>query len=237
LIAIMLRDMRWRILIVALLSVLLYFLEPAFHQHGPTEPGLDAELGPLGVSAALAYLAGLSMIVLLTGFVASDVSEGYSAIHFSHPTSPLAYYGLRWLLALTVTLGATVLFLLLGQVIAWGEVRGGGAGILLGLLAALVYGGLMAFFSTLLRSGDGWVVFILFLPTPVPQILTWIEALLPEFLYQIVLFFLPPQNALQEVYRGLLLGDIAWPAVAFAGGYGMFWLVLAALLLRTRERF
>jgi hypothetical protein len=237
LISIMLRDMRWRILIVALLSVLLYFLEPAFHQHGPTEPGFDAELGPLGVSAALAYLAGLSMIVLLTGFIASDVREGYSAIQFSHPTSPLAYYGLRWLLALTVTLGATVIFLLLGQVIAWGEVRGGGAGILLGLLAALVYGGLMAFFSTLLRSGDGWVVFILFLPTPVPQILTWIEALLPESLYQIVLFLLPPQNALQEVYRGLLLGDIAWPAVAFAGGYGMFWLVLAALLLRTRERF
>jgi hypothetical protein len=237
LISIMLRDMRWRILIVALLSVLLYFLEPAFHQHGPTEPGFDAELGPLGVSAALAYLAALSMIVLLTGFVASDVREGYSAIQFSHPTSPLAYYGLRWLLALTVTLGATVIFLLLGQVIAWGEVRGGGAGILLGLLAALVYGGLMAFFSTLLRSGDGWVVFILFLPTPVPQILTWIEALLPESLYEIVLFFLPPQNALQEVYRGLLLGDVAWPAVAFAGGYGMFWLVLAALLLRTRERF
>ena len=236
-ISIMLRDMRWRILIVALLSVLLYFLEPAFHQHGPTEPGFDAELGPLGVSAALAYLAALSMIVLLTGFIASDVREGYSAIQFSHPTSPLAYYGLRWLLALTVTLGATVIFLLLGQVIAWGEVRGGGAGILLGLLAALVYGGLMAFFSTLLRSGDGWVVFILFLPTPVPQILTWIEALLPESLYQIVLFLLPPQNALQEVYRGLLLGDIAWPAVAFAGGYGMFWLVLAALLLRTRERF
>ena len=236
-ISIMLRDMRWRMLIVSLLSVFLYFLEPAFHQHGPTEPGFDAELGPLGVSAALAYLAGLSMIVLLTGFVASDVREGYTAIHFSHPTSPLAYYGLRWLLALTVALGATVMFLLLGQVIAWGEVRGGGAGILLGLLAALIYGGLMAFFSTLLRSGDGWVVFILFLPTPVPQILTWIEALLPESLYQIVLFLLPPQNALQEVYRGLLLGDIAWPAVAFAGGYGMFWLVLAALLLRTRERF
>lgn len=233
----MLRDMGGRILVVGLLSVLLYFLEPAFHQHGPAEAQLAIDMGPLGVSAALAYLAALSMIVLLAGFVSRDFREGYTAIHFSHPTSPLAFYGLRWTLALAVALGAAIAFLLLGQVVAWGEIRGGGAGILLALLAALVYGGLMAFFSTLLRNGDGWVVFLLFLPTPVPQILIWLEASLPGWLYQITLFLLPPQSALQEVYRSLLLDSIAWPAVAFATGYGLFWLILAVALLRARQRF
>lgn len=235
-IEVMLRDMRARIALVGLLGILLYFLEPAFHQHDVVDPQFAGDLGPAGVSATLAYLAGLSMILLLAGFVSRDFREGFAAIHFSHPTSALAYFGLRWVLGLAVALMAALLFLLLGQLVAWGEVRGGGSGLLLALLSALVYGGLMAFFSTLLPSGDGWAVFVLFLPTPLPQILVWLEAALPAALYSVLLFLLPPQHALQEVYRGLLLGTLPWPAAAFAAGYGLFWLALAALLLRFRHR-
>ena len=236
-IAVMLGDMRWRVALVGLLAVLLYFLEPAFHQHGPVDPQLAGDAGPAGISASLAYLSALAMILLLAGFVSGDRREGYAAILFSHPTAPLAYYGLRWLLALAVTIAAAALFLLVGQVVAWGEIRGGGAGLLLALLAAIVYGGLMAFFSTLLRGGEGWLVFLLFLPTPLPAILTWLQTALPGAVYSILLFLLPPQHALQEVYRGLILGMVAWPAVVYALGYGLFWLIGAAIVLRLRPRY
>lgn len=236
-IEVMLRDLRPRILLVALLCLLLYFLEPAFHQHGAVDPQFAGDAGPLGVSATLAYLSALAMILLLAGFVSTDFREGYASIHFSHPTSPLAFYGLRWTLALGLTLTAALLFLVAGQLLAWGEVRGGGSGLLLALLAALVYGGLMAFFSTVLRGGEGWVVFALFLPTPLPPILTWLENTLPPLLHAVVLFLLPPQHALQEVYRGIILGMVNWPAAAYAAGYGLFWLALAAMLLRLRPRY
>lgn len=235
-IEVMLRDLRWRLVFVALVAVLLYFLEPAFHLHDTVDAQFSGDAGPLGVSATLAYLCALSMILLLAGFISSDFREGYAAIHFSHPTSPLGFYGLRWGLALGVTLTAALVFLLVGQLIAWGEVRGGWSGLLLALLAALVYGGLMAFFSALLRGGEGWIVFVLFLPTPLPPILTWLENTLPPALHTLVLFLLPPQHALQEVYRGILLGASAWPAVAYAAGYGLFWLILAAVVLRLRQR-
>lgn len=236
-IPIMLRDMRPRLLWLLLLAVGLYFLEPAFHQHGPVDPGMESQLQPVGVSATLAYLSALGMILLLSGFISTDVREGYTAIHFSHPTSPLAYYGLRWALALSVTLAAALVFLVIGQFVAWGEFRGGVAGLLLALLAALVYGGLIAFFSALLTSGEGWLVFILFLPTPVPAILDWLQAALPSGGYSLLLFVLPPQHALQEVYRGLVLGSLEWAPVLYAAGYGLVWLVLAGVLLQVRKRF
>ena len=108
--------------------------------------------------------------------------------------------------------------------------------MLLAALAVVVYGGLIAFFSTLLRVGDGWVVLLLFLPTPLPAILTWLERIVPAPLDGLVLFLLPPQHALQEVYRGLILGFVAWPPVLFGLGYGIFWLTLAAAVLRLRPR-
>lgn len=236
-IAVMLRDMRPRMFWLLLVAVGLYFLEPAFHQHSPVDPGLEAQLQPVGISATLAYFSALGMILLLSGFISTDAREGYTAIHFSHPTSPLAYYGLRWSLAFGVTLMSALLFLVIGQFLGWGEFRGGVHGMLLALLAALVYGGLIAFFSALLRSAEGWLVFLLFLPTPVPAILDWLQAALPPGAYSLLMFVLPPQHALQEVYRGLVLGSIEWAPVLYAAGYGLVWLVLAGMLLQVRKRF
>lgn len=235
-IAILLRDLRGRLVLLLALMALLYFLEPAFHQHGPVEdPEAAASLSALGISATLAYLAGLSMIVLLAGFVSTDRREGYTRIFFAHPTSPLALYGLRWGLALLLTVAAAALFLLVGQWVAWGEVRGGWGGLLLAALAALIYGGLMAFLSALLPRGDAWVAFVLFLPTFFPQLLTLLQMTTAPGFHRALLFVLPPQTALQEVYQGLLLGTPAWGAAAFAVGYGMVWLGAAVLLLRLRE--
>lgn len=231
-IAVMLRDLRVRLGLLFLVCCGLYLLEPAFHQHGPIDPQFAGDAGPSGISATLAYLSALSMILLLAGFISADRREGYAALHFSHPVTPLAYYGLRWMVGLGATLVAATAFLVVGQALAWGEWRGGGGGMLLALLAALIYGGLIAFFSALLRGGDGWIVLILFLPTPFPAILDGLRAVLPTPLYSLVSFLLPPQHALQEVYRGLILDAPAWGAAAFAAGYGLFWLLLAGLLLR-----
>lgn len=235
-IPILLRDLRWRLLFVALIAVLFYFLEPAYHQHGEAvDPQTAASLGPVGISASLAYLAGLAMIVLLAGFVSSDRREGYTRIFFSHTTSPLAFYGTRWALALVLALLAAAAFLLFGQLFAWGELRGGASGLLLALLTALIYGGLMAFFSTALPRGDAWVGFLLFVPTFFPNLLQLLATTVPAPVHRALLFLLPPQTALQEVYQSLIFGEVAWAPILFAVGYAAVWLAGAVALLRLRE--
>ncbi|MBW3628285.1 MAG: hypothetical protein KY464_03210 [Gemmatimonadetes bacterium] len=234
-IGILLRDLRWRVLLVFLVALVLYFLEPAFHQHDVADPEFAEELGPIGVSATLAYLAGLAMIVLLAGFVSSDRREGYAQMYFSQPTSPLAFYALRWVLAFAIAIIAAVAFLIVGQFVAWGGARGGGSGLLLPLLTASVYGGIMAFLSVALPRGDAWVAFILFLPTFFPQVLDLLQTTMPPGAYRLLLFALPPQTALQDVYQGLLLHDLAWGSVVFVLGYSAAWLIAATLMLRFRE--
>jgi hypothetical protein len=235
-IRILLHDLRWRLLLLALIATGFYFLEPAFHQHGtPPDPQLAASLSPVGISASLAYLAGLAMILLLAGFVSTDRREGYTRLFFSQPTSPVALYAVRWGLAVLIALLAAALFLVVGQLIAWGELRGGGSGLLLALLAALVYGSLMAFFSTALPRGDAWIVFLLFIPTFFPQLLTLLQSTLPAPAHRTLLFLLPPQTALQEIFQSLILGGIAWPPILFVLGYAAVWLTAAVALLKLRE--
>lgn len=233
-----LRGMAPRLLLVALAAGMFYLLEPAFHRHetGPVAPGVAAELGPLGLAATLANLAGLATVILLAGFVSTDRRRGYYRLFLSHPVHPLVLYGAKWLLALALALAAAAVFLAVGQWAAWGEWRGGAAGLGLALLSALVYGGLMAFLSTALPRGDAWVAILLFVFT-----WAWLNALalgaepFAAPVRQAVSLLLPPQTALQDVYEALLRERAAWGAAAFAAGYGVFWLGAAALLLRVRE--
>lgn len=235
-ISVVLRDWRWRLALLLLVLWLMYLLEPAFHQH---EAELDPEqargLSAIGISATLSYFAGLSMILLLGGFISSDRREGYTRIFFSYPTSPLALYALRWLLALLLALAGATIFLVGGQLVAWGEFRGGWSGLLLALLSALVYGGLVAFLSAALSRGDAWVALFLFLPTFVPQVFDLGLSRLPVGLRQLLLFVLPPHSALQMVWQQLLDGTVAWSGALYAAGYGVVWLILGALVLRLRE--
>lgn len=235
-ISIVLRDWGWRLGLLVGILWIMYLLEPAFHQHGAElDPEQARGLSPVGISATLSYFAGLAMIVLLAGFISTDRREGYSRLFFSHPTAPLALYGLRWALALLLAVGGAALFLVVGQWIAWGEFRGGWSGLLLALASALAYGGLMAFLSAALTRGDGWIAFLLFLPTFVPQVLDLGLAALPPALRQLILFILPPQSALQVVWQGLLEGSVAWSGFFFAVGYGAVWMILGVLVLRLRE--
>jgi hypothetical protein len=235
-IPVMLRGMAPRLVLVGLAGLMFYLLEPSFHQHGPVPADMQADLGPHGLAASLSNLAGLSMLVLLGGFISTDRRRGYYRLFFAHPVSPLAFYGLRWAIALGLALLAALIFLVGGQLAAWGELRGGWSGLGLALLSAVVYGGVIAFLSALLPRGDAWVAVVLFLFN-----YFWLYALsmgIEPFaapIRQVITFLLPPQTALQDVYQGLVSGQAEWGAAAFSAGYGLFWLVAAGLLLRMRE--
>jgi hypothetical protein len=237
-IPILLRGMLPRVVLVALAGLMFFMLEPGFHQHAgevvPEEFRLD--LGALGISASLANLSALAMLLLFGGVISADRRQGYYRMYFSHPTRPLAYYGLRWVLALLLAVAASVVFLVLGQLAAWGRFEGGWSGIYLALLAAIAYGGLIAFLATVLDRGDIWVALILFFFT-----YFWFYAVtlgiepLPSVAGEFVSLVLPPQIALDDVRDGLLRGEIAWGASAFVTGYGVFWLLIASLLLKLRD--
>src|SRR5690606_30893179 len=142
----------------------------------------------------------------------------------------------RWALALLIAMGASLLFLVVLQGFAWGELRGGWSALLLPFLTAWIFGGLMAFLSAALPRGDVWVAVALFLPTLLAPYFTYALGLLPPVARQAILFLVPPQTtALQMVYEGILLAQVPWGAVAYAVGYGTVWLVLGVLVVRLRE--
>jgi hypothetical protein len=240
-IPLMLWAMRWRFALLAAICLLFYWWEPGFHFHG--EPGPDTPievLDPAGLSFTLANLAGASVLVLLAGFVSTDRRRGYYRMYFSHPTRPLTYYGVRWLLAYALAVATAALFLLFGQLAAWGEVRAGPAALVQALLMALVYGGLAAFFSVALPWGDSLLAAGVFLFTEVWRgFVATVGALGaepgPGWLRGIVEFVLPPHVALTDVYTGWVAGEWVWSAIAFSAGYGLFWLIAAGLLLHLRE--
>ena len=238
-IPLLLWSMRWRLLLVAALCLFFYFFEPGFHQHGEEAGELLNEelLDPAGIAFSLANLAAASMLALLAGFVSGDRRRGYYRIFFSHPTRPSAFYGLRWGLAYLLSMATVSLFLVFGQLAAWGELRVGPMVLLQAALFALVYGGLMAFLSVLLPRGDALAALALFFLTDWWYLLTGQLGAqpLPLPLQQAVSFLLPPHVAVSDVFSGLLAGAVPWGAVAFAAGYGVFWLAAAWLLLRVRE--
>ena len=236
-IPILLRGMLPRLVLVALLGVAFFMLEPGFHQHAAqASEDFSLDLGAMGLSASLANLAGLSMLVLLGGFVSNDRRQGYYRLFFSHPTRPIAFYGLRWGMGLAAAMLGAAVFLVVGQYAAWGRFEGGWSGLYLALLAAVAYGGMIAFLSVVLPRGDAWVALVLFVFN-----YFWLQAVslgvrpLPRPLNDLVGVLLPPQLALSDVYDGLFRGEIVWGASAFALGYGVFWLLVAALLLRLRD--
>lgn len=234
-------QLRWRILVVAAIAWALYLLEPGFHL--PAGPNTDLDplvTDPGGIAFTMANLAGASMLVLLTGFVSTDRRRGYYKLYFSHPTRPLAYYAIRWGVAYAVTMAAAAVFLVAGQLVAWGELKVGAEAMVQPALFGLVYGALTAFFSVLLPRGDSLAALGVFLLTSI-----WEYALsafaelgtqpVPPLAREAISFALPPHLALRDWFEAARLGHAAWGDLAFAGGYGLFWLAAAALLLWARE--
>ncbi|HEU4562304.1 MAG TPA: hypothetical protein VFS20_31025 [Longimicrobium sp.] len=232
---------RWRLLVIAAIGVLFYLWEPGFHLHGELPEELSADVAdPRGIAFTLANLAGAGMLVLLSGFISADRREGFYRIYFSHPTRPLSYYAVRWLIAYALSVGAAAVFLVVGQLLAWGELRVGLGAMVQPLLFALVYGGLVAFFSVLLPRGDSLAALGIFVLTS-----AWEYALsvfaemgtqpLGTAVQQAISFILPPHLALRDLFQAAETGAGVLGPLAFAGGYGLFWLVIAGLLLWSRE--
>ncbi|MFL5540784.1 MAG: hypothetical protein ACJ8J0_17460 [Longimicrobiaceae bacterium] len=235
-------QLRWRVLVVLVICCGFYVAEPTFHVHEAAD-ALDAvdAIPPGMIALGVANLAAASMLVLLAGFVSTDRRRGYYRIYFSHPTRPLPYYALRWLLAYALTMVVSAGFLVVGQLAAWGELRVGMDAMVQPALFALVYGGVVAFASVAFPRGDSLIALGVWLVTAF-----WVEFL--SFFFnaglqppmaiaarQAVTFVLPPHTALGDINAAALAGYTAWGAMGFAGGYGLFWLAVAALLLWTRE--
>ena len=237
-IAVLLRQLRWRMAAVAAAALLFYLADPALHRHVEETPGdVAGLLEPFGISFTLANLATLGMVVLLAGFIAADRRRGYYRLAFSHPTRPLAFYALRWVISLALAMLAAALFWLFAQLGAWGRVQVGPSFLLHGFLLAVVYGGLTAFFSALLPRGDGFLAVVVFFLTD-----SWLTLLqsvpvqpFTPGIRAAISFVLPPHSAISDVYNSLLSGGVAWGAAVFALGYGLFWLIAAGLLVRYRE--
>lgn len=237
-IAVLLRQLRWRVAALALAALLFYIGDPALHEHADDAvSGVEELLEPFGISFTIANVATLGMVVMLAGFIATDRRRGYYRLAFSHPTRPLAFYALRWALSLVLAMMVAAGFWLFAQLMAWGEMRVGPAFLLHGFLLAVVYGGLTAFFSALLPRGDGFAAVTLFFLTDF-----WLNLLqsLPvqpftPGIRAAISFVLPPHSAVSDVYNALLNGGMAWGATVYALGYGLFWLILAGLLVKYRE--
>lgn len=237
-IPVFLRQMLPRMLIVLAAAIGFGMLEGAFHQHetGPVPADVAPYFSAVGLAASLANLAGLAVLVLLAGFISADRRRGYHRMYFAHPTRPLSFYGVKWALGVLLAVAAAAAFLVLGQVFAWGEFRGGFSGLFLAVLSAVAYGGLMAFLSAALPRGDAWVaVGVFFVAYFWGQILSLGAEPLPPAIRDAVSLILPPQSAMAAVYEGLIRGAIPWSAAGFVAGYGLFWLVLAGLLVKYRE--
>jgi hypothetical protein len=240
-IPLILRQLRVRLLVVLAICAAFYLLEPTFHVHADEAADAAQAIPPGEIAFTLANLAGASMLVLLAGFVATDRRRGYYRIYFSHPTRPLAYYALRWGVAYGLTLAVCAAFFVVSQLAAWGEIRAGAGALVQPALFALIYGGVVAFASVAFPRGDSLVALALYLVTDLGQGFlsffseTGVQPPLSPLVRQGISFVLPPHLALRDLYEAARAGHAAWGAMGFAGGYGIFWLAAAALLLWSRE--
>lgn len=236
-IVVMLRQLRWRLLALVAAAWLFYLGDPGLHRHGPEPTSVEELLAPTGISFSAANLAGLGAVVLLAGFIAGHRRRGYYRLQFSHPTRPLAFYGLRWGISVVLAVAMAALFFFVGQIAAWGAVRVGGGFLLHAVLFAVMYGGLAAFFSAALPAGDAVAAMVVYFITVfwLEVTVNWPISPVSPGVSRVVSFVLPPHTAATDVYSGLLLGQVDWAAALFCLGYGVFWLIVAGLLVRTRE--
>jgi hypothetical protein len=237
-IPVLLRQLRWRLLAVAVAALLFYLGDEGLHEHVEDNVSDVADLlAPFGISYSITNLATLAMVVLLAGFISADRRRGYYRLAFSHPTRPLALYGLRWFMALALSMGAAALFWLLAQLAGWGQIVVGPSFLLHALTLTVVYGGVTAFLSAILPRGDGFVAVVLFFATEfwLSLVQEWPTPPFTPAIRAAIAFVLPPHTAASTVYQSLLTGSMAWGALAFTLGYGLFWLVVAGVLVRVRE--
>lgn len=229
-------EARWRALGVLATGLAFYALEPAFRTVEDVDPRLRVELGPRGLAASMANLAALAVIWFLGGTLSSDRRRGALRLLGAHPVEPLAILALRWAAGIGAAVVAALLFLVLGQLAAWGRWEGGLGGLALAFLSAWAHAGLLAVLGAVLPRGDGWVAAAVALLGAVWAQLLAIGLLPPGAGAQILTVVLPPQTALDAVYHGLLAGTLDRAATLYVLAYGACGFALAAGILTVRDR-
>ena len=197
--------------------------------------GYPAASALLLIGWLLGRLPLIAVLVLMGGMISDDRDSGLARLIAVRPVSPVAVYAIRFaVLALIVFVVCGVVMpgfdlLMLGE---WA----GPATLVLILAYILAYGGLIAFLSAWTR-GDAWLALMLAILAIVWSAFDRAAALpLASGLSRIVGFLLPPQPALFQLESAFAdLEPIPWDAFAYAAGYGVFFMVLAALSIRRRE--
>lgn len=239
--------MRTRLFVLAALSAVFLLAGSAAtlflrDEHGDVHVDALFLVGGYPAASALLLLGWLlgrlpliAVLVLMGGLVSDDRDSGLARIIAVRPVSPVAVYAARFaLLALLVFVVCGVVMpafdvLLLGE---WA----GPATLVLILAYILVYGGLLAFLSAWTR-GDAWLALLLAILAIVWSAFDRAAALpVASALGQIIAFVLPPQPALFQLEAAFAeLEPIPWDAFAYAAGYGVFFMALAAISVHRRE--
>lgn len=197
--------------------------------------GYQAASALLLLGWLLGRLPLIAVLVLMGGMISDDRDSGLARLIAVRPARPVAVYAIRFaVLALIVFVVCGVVMpafdlLMLGE---WA----GPATLVLILAYILAYGGLIAFLSAWTR-GDAWLALMLAILAIVWSAFDRAAALpLAPELSRIIGFVLPPQPALFQLEAAFAeLEPIPWDAFAFAAGYGLFFMVLAAVSIRRRE--
>jgi hypothetical protein len=201
------------------------------------------ELGGATLGAAflvLGWLVGrfplIATLVLLSGVFSEDRTHGTARILLARPVSPLAVYGTRYGMLCALAFVAAALLLPLFDIIMLG--RWAGVATLVLIAANIIaYSGLVALLSLFSRA-DAWLTLLLALLAIAWNALRSAGMLdvLPAGGRQFVTLLLPPHGSLLALENAFgQLAPIPWNAFADVCIYGATMIVLAALLLRTRE--
>jgi hypothetical protein len=183
----------------------------------------------------LGRLPLIAILVLMSGLVADDRTNGLARLIAVRPVSPVAVYATRFALLAAIVFAVCAIVMPGFDLLMLGEWAGAGTLVLIAAYL-LAYGGLLAFLSVWTR-GDAWIALLLAIVALVWSALDR-AAVLPvaPALADVIGFLLPPQPALLQLEGAFAeLAPVPWDAFAYCAGYGAFFLALAGLSLARRE--
>lgn len=238
---------RRRILLLAVFGIALLAVGSVAAVMG-RGPGGRLRLDPLFVTGGYPLVSGIILtgwvlgrfpliaaLALVAGVVSDDRATGQIRLLAVRGVSPVTVYGVRLvaLMAVAFVLSAVVMpafdLIMLGT---WA----GPATLVLIAAEVLVYGSLAALLSVWTRL-DAWLALLAALVA-----LAWTAlgnaGTLPHWpvLSHVITLLLPPQNALSALEGAFAnVQPIPWDAFWFCAGYSAALLIIAGLVLRSRE--
>jgi hypothetical protein len=197
--------------------------------------GYPAASALLLLGWVLGRLPLIAVLILMGGLISGDRDSGLARLIAVRPVPPVVVYATRFALLAALAFAICAVVMPAFDVLMLGE-WAGPATLVLILAYILAYGGLVAFLSAWTR-GDAWLALLLAILAIVWAAFDRAATLpLAPGLASLVGFLLPPQPALFQLEAAFAdLEPIPWDAFGYAAGYGVFFLVLAAVSVARRE--